>query len=115
MTCRRLANREAARRMRRRRATHMQAVEEEVERLSNENSLLLHRMSQLVASHQQVDAENQQLRHELHALRQSVVSLLQAPVASTSDQLAVPTNLARRAFSSHKFLQLHSAHCPRHH
>ena len=41
----------------------MQAVEEEVERLSNENSLLLHRMSQLVASHQQVDAENQQLRH----------------------------------------------------
>lgn len=45
-----------------------------MERLSNENSLLLHRMSQLVASHQQVDSENQQLRHELHALRQSVVS-----------------------------------------
>ena len=60
--------------MRRRRATHMQAVEEEVERLSNENSLLLHRMSQLVASHQQVDSENQQLRHELQCLRQSVVS-----------------------------------------
>ena len=39
----------------------MQAVEEEVERLSNENSLLLHRMSQLVASHQQGDAENTQL------------------------------------------------------
>ena len=71
--CRRLANREAARRMRRRRATHMQAVEEEVERLSNENSLLLHRMSQLVASHQQVDAENQQLRHDLLQLRQQVV------------------------------------------
>ncbi len=60
--------------MRRRRATHMQAVEEEVERLSNENSLLLHRMSQLVASHQQVDSENQQLRHELQCLRQSVVT-----------------------------------------
>jgi len=81
---RRLANREAARRMRRRRATHMQAVEEEVERLSNENSLLLHRMSQLVASHQQVDAENQQLRHELHALRQSVVSSEQGFVNHTS-------------------------------
>ena len=70
---RRLANREAARRMRRRRATHMAAVEEEVERLSQENSLLLHRLSQLVASHQVVDAENQQLRAELLALRQSVV------------------------------------------
>ena len=59
--------------MRRRRATHMAAVEEEVERLSQENSLLLHRLSQLVASHQVVDAENQQLRSELLALRQSVV------------------------------------------
>ena len=85
--------------MRRRRATHMQAVEEEVERLSNENSLLLHRMSQLVASHQQVDAENQQLRHELHALRQSVVSLLHAPVASTSDQLAVSQAFWPEAFA----------------
>ena len=51
----------------------MQAVEEEVERLSNENSLLLHRMSQLVASHQQVDAENQQLRHELQCSSASQV------------------------------------------
>jgi hypothetical protein len=59
--------------MRRRRATHMAAVEEEVERLSQENSLLLHRLSQLVASHQVVDGENQQLRAELLALRQSVV------------------------------------------
>lgn len=71
---RRLANREAARRMRRRRATHMAAVEEEAERLSQENSLLLHRMSQLVASHQAVDAENARLRADLMALRHSVVS-----------------------------------------
>ncbi|KAK9906537.1 hypothetical protein WJX75_003691 [Coccomyxa subellipsoidea] len=75
---RRLANREAARRMRRRRATHMQAVEEEVERLSQENSLLLHRMSQLVASHQAVDAENAQLRADLMTLRHSVGACLQA-------------------------------------
>ncbi len=77
---RRLANREAARRMRRRRATHMAAVEEEVERLSQENSLLLHRMSQLVASHQAVDAENAQLRADLMTLRASVVSV---PSSST--------------------------------
>ncbi|CAL8462074.1 g1605 [Coccomyxa elongata] len=75
---RRLANREAARRMRRRRATHMAAVEEEVERLSQENSLLLHRMSQLVASHQAVDAENAQLRADLMTLRASVGACLQA-------------------------------------
>lgn len=71
--CRRLANREAARRMRRRRATHMAAIEEEVERLTQENSLLLHRMTQLVASHQAVDQENAHLRQELMSLRASVV------------------------------------------
>ncbi len=59
--------------MRRRRATHMAAVEEEVERLSQDNSMLLHRMSQLVASHQAVDAENAQLRADLMNLRASVV------------------------------------------
>ncbi|EIE24357.1 hypothetical protein COCSUDRAFT_41588 [Coccomyxa subellipsoidea C-169] len=75
---RRLANREAARRMRRRRATHMAAVEEEVERLSQDNSMLLHRMSQLVASHQAVDAENAQLRADLMNLRASVGACLHA-------------------------------------
>ena len=85
---RRLANREAARRMRRRRATHMAAVEEEVERLSQENSLLLHRLSQLVASHQVVDGENQQLRAELLALRQSVVCAPRQPSAGEPGEKA---------------------------
>jgi cell shape-determining protein MreC len=73
--------------MRRRRATHMQAVEEEVERLSQENSLLLHRMSQLVASHQAVDAENAQLRADLMTLRHSVVRRLASSVIFDSSMI----------------------------
>jgi regulator of replication initiation timing len=53
----------------------MAAIEEEVERLTQENSLLLHRMTQLVASHQAVDQENAHLRQELINLRASVVGV----------------------------------------
>ena len=94
--------------MRRRRATHMAAVEEEVERLSQENSLLLHRLSQLVASHQVVDAENQQLRSELLALRQSVVSGRGAVLGSAAMSLQNEQEVGKlHAADQHGTLRMH--------
>ena len=72
--CRKVANREAARRMRQRRSEQLGSLSANNDGLKHENQQLQHQIAQFATQNRDLVNENAQLKEEMQALKQQLLA-----------------------------------------